>query len=71
MEYNIIKDIVYEQISDSESEEDLSLSQNQLFQTNKPYNNRKRMRNSLDQEIGVEVETDTLNDLQDKGIHSL
>ena len=29
---NIIKDIVYEQITDSESEEDLSSSQNQLFQ---------------------------------------
>ena len=51
---NIIKDIVYEQISDSESEEDLSSSQNQLFQNNKPYNNRKRMRNSLEQETEVE-----------------
>ena len=60
---NIIKDIVYEQISDSESEEDLSSSQNQLFQNNKPYNNRKRMRNSLEQEIEVEEESE----LQDFG----
>ncbi len=29
------------------------------------------MRNSLEQEIGVEVETGTLNNLQDKGIQSL
>ena len=58
---NIIKDIVYEQISDSESEEDLSSSQNQLFQNNKPYNNRKRMRNSLEQEIEVEEESELQN----------
>ena len=61
---NIIKDIVYEQISDSDSEEDLSSSQNQLFQNNKPYTNRKRMRNSLEQEIFVEEGTETLDNLE-------
>ena len=61
---NIIKDIVYEQISDSESEEDLSSSQNQLFQNNEPYTNRKRMRNSLEQEIFVEEGTKTLDNLE-------
>ena len=61
---NIIKDIVYEQISDSESEEDLSSSQNQLFQNNKPYTNRKRMRNSLEQETFVEEGTKTLDNLE-------
>ena len=61
---NIIKDIVFKQITDSESEEDLSSSQNQLFQNNEPYTNRKRMRNSLEQEIFVEEGTKTLDNLE-------